>query len=147
MTNPLISPLTWTAIQLYGWSYAKLPPILFDIDISTNSPGFQLVARKPNWFSTIFHVLYFIGGVVTVLALPVSVLKMLSDTNQTTKRIVATSLSILHWCYLLYVLATNRTLWINAHCIPILNSMINNKLNYRKLQNISVMIKSLYPNF
>lgn len=132
MENPLINTLTWFAIQLYSNTFSKIPPVIFDIDTSTNPKRVQLVLIKPKWFKIPWLTLYIVNTSLLIIGTPVALLQMFDSKNQTTTRILTTSIVILHWFVQEYVLSSLRTLWQASHCVPYINFLINNQLPHRK---------------
>lgn len=131
MGSQIIDRLIWIAIKLYNRTYIKLPPLIFDIETRTNPPRVWLVAKIPRVSSTPFLMAYTIGVIATFLVTPKILMQMLDVTSKTSMRVLTTSLTILHFVCVHYVLESNRTLWRNWHCIPFVNLMINNRLSYR----------------
>lgn len=132
MENPLLGKLTWTAIQVYHSTYAKVPSLVFDIDIQLNPRAVRFVSNKPKSSTIIYLSLYFINGVVLLLGVPKTLLEMKRKENRTTMRILATSTGIFYFGCVMYVISSIRTLANSSHCIPFINAMINNKLRFRK---------------
>lgn len=132
MKNHLISGLTWTAIQMYNWTYKNLPPFIFDIKITMNPREVQLVKRKPRWFAIPCLIVYFASVSMTFIGVPRNLLQIFEARNQAAMSILTASIGLLQLFFLEYVAACNRTLWRTSHCIPFINSMINNRLPYRK---------------
>lgn len=132
MENPLINQLTWFAIQLYKWTYDKVPPLIIDIDINTKSKEVHLLIRKPKLASIPWVILYVVNITVTLIGGPVNIFLVFDSRNRTTMRILSTSIVIFHVFILLYVVSSNLTLWRTSHCIRFINFVINNQLTYRK---------------
>lgn len=139
----MISKWTWSAIQIYRWSYGILPTFIFDFDFNFKTKEANIVTVKWNTFSALMALLGLFTLLLICFGSAYVLLGSFYHTQQMEMNILQIGVCIGACIFTCAGVGILLSLYCDWDCIQFMNLMMCNQLSYRMLTSLSISTRNV----